>query len=78
MSGVELYQEFEYRMFAMLKKLGKDTVTWDSTFNTGNGPIGQLEFPLRSGPNLHRCWGRRHEAAAQRGCARLPGRCARS
>ncbi len=38
MSGVELYQEFEYKMFAMLKKLGKDTVTWDSTFNTGNGP----------------------------------------
>mgnify|MGYP004301014403 CR=1 FL=1 len=35
---MELYQEFEYRMFAMLKKLGKDTVTWDSTFNTGNGP----------------------------------------
>ena len=35
MTGVELYQEFEYRMFAMLKKLGKDTVTWDSTFNTG-------------------------------------------
>ena len=35
MTGVELYQEFEYRMFDMLKKMGKDVVTWDSTFNTG-------------------------------------------
>jgi hypothetical protein len=32
---VELYQEFEYKMFAMLKKMGKDVVTWDSTFKTG-------------------------------------------
>ena len=35
LTGVQLYQEFEYRMFAILKKLGKDAVTWDSTFQTG-------------------------------------------
>ena len=35
MTGVQLYQEFEYRMFDILKGLGKDTVTWDSTFETG-------------------------------------------
>ena len=35
MTGVQLYQEFEYRMFDILKKLGKDSVTWDSTFSTG-------------------------------------------
>ena len=35
MTGMQLYQEFEYRMFEILKGLGKDTVTWDSTFETG-------------------------------------------
>jgi hypothetical protein len=35
MTGLQLYQEFEYRMFDILKKLGKDAVTWDSTFQTG-------------------------------------------
>eukprot|EP00038_Savillea_parva_P010581 m.191273 g.191273 ORF g.191273 m.191273 type:complete len:644 (+) comp18295_c0_seq1:40-1971(+) len=35
MTQVQLYQEFETRMFGIIAKLGKDAVTWDSTFETG-------------------------------------------
>lgn len=45
-----LYQEFEYRMMKILKKLGKDTVTWDSTFNTGmTMPAGSVVHDYQGG-----------------------------
>ena len=57
MTGVELYQEFEYRMFAMLKKLGKDTVTWDSTFNTGMKlPPNAVVHDYQGGAHDHDRW----------------------